>query len=702
MKTKLFALLFALVASIGTMFAWDYERVQIDDLYYNLNDTELIAEVTRSDNSYSGSVVIPESITYDANTYSVISIEEYAFYQSSSLTSVTIGNSIISIGEMAFADCSGLTSLSVETGNTLFDSRDNCNAIIETTSNTLVAGCQNTVIPNSVTSIGDGAFWGRTGLTSIIIPNSVVSIGISAFNSCSNLTEINLPTGITEIRMQCFVGCRSLTSINIPDGVTIIYAYAFRQCTGLESIIIPNSVTLLQQNAFHQCSGLKSATIGNKVSVIPENAFAECNSLESIIIPSSVTEITKGSFWDCNNLMSISVETGNTHYDSRNNCNAIIETSSNKLVLGCQNTIIPSDVTSIEGSAFYDCKGLNSLTIPSSVTSIGERAFKDCSNLTAISCETVNPPTLGSEVFTNVAKSIPLYVPSGSIAAYQTAEGWSEFTNIRAIGDNSGGSTPLFPDDPGTLTLNLELSAYVVDGDSIMGQAPTGGGGYPKGTEVTVTARDIPGYEFVQWSDSVTDKTRTIVLNESMTLIAYYTRSMIEMAVAANQWTFICLPPLGDRQYMEDMFTYDGLTGVKWGTYNGEKRAAGQSGWETPETFNALQGYIIYSTTAGTLRINAYQDEIRQGESENISVPLTTYESDHTENASWNFLGNPYAQGFSIAGLADAGIESPITVWNGTGYTTYTPGIDDYTLQPFEAFFIQKAEGAPDTIQFVH
>jgi hypothetical protein len=274
-------------------------------------------------------------------------------------------------------------------------------------------------------------------------------------------------------------------------------------------------------------------------------------------------------------------------------------------------------------------------------------------------------------------------------------------SNLQAT-PSGGGDTPLFPDDPGTLVYSLELHAAVVDGDTIAGQAPTGAGGYPAGTEVTITAKDITGYEFVSWSDDVTDKTRTIVLNESMTLMALYSHSMIEIAVAANRWTFICLPPLGNRQYTEDMFTYDGLTGVKWGTYNGSKRAAGQSGWETPETFNALQGYIIYSTTAGTLRINAYQDEIRQGESENISVPLTTYESYHTENASWNFLGNPYAQGFSIAGLADAGIESPITVWNGTGYTTYTPGIDDYTLQPFEAFFIQKAEGAPDTIQFIH
>lgn len=356
-------------------------------------------------------------------------------------------------------------------------------------------------------------------------------------------------------------------------------------------------------------------------------------------------------------------------------------------------------VTSIGVDAFRYCSSLTSVTIPNSVTSIGNLAFDECSSLTSITCLAANAPEFGNNAFYNVDKSIPLYVPSGSIAAYQAASQWKAFTNIQAI--PSSGGKPMFPGDPGTLTLNLELIAAVLDGDELPDYAPTGAGGYPQGSEVNVTAQDIPGYQFVQWSDSVTDRTRTIVIDKSDTLIAYYSRKMIEIAVAAGQWTFICLPPLGDRQYTEEMFTYEGLTGVKWGTYNGVSRAAGRSGWETPEAYNALQGYIIYSTTAGTLHINAYQDEIRQGQSaDSLYAPLTAHDSEHPENAGWNFLGNPYPQGFDIAGLAAAGIESPIAVWNGTAYSTYMPGIDEYILQPFEAFFIQKPDNGAATLTF--
>ncbi len=236
MKKKFFSLLLAVAASVGTMFAWDYERVPIGDLCYNLDATNQTAEVAEN-RSASGDIIIPSSVTCDAVTYtvtsiggyvflncrsltsvtipnSVTSIGEYAFCSSgltsvtipnsvtsigyeafnycSDLTSVTIGNSVTSIGTLAFSQCRRLTSIVVENGNSVYDSRNNCNAIIETATNTLIEGCKNTIIPNSVTSIGVVAFYGCYSLTSVTIPNSVTSIEEYAFANCSGLTAVTI------------------------------------------------------------------------------------------------------------------------------------------------------------------------------------------------------------------------------------------------------------------------------------------------------------------------------------------------------------------------------------------------------------------------------------------------------------------------------------------------------------------------------
>ena len=144
----------------------------------------------------------------------------------------------------------------VESGNPKYDSRDNCNAIIETDSNTLFFGCKNTIIPNSVTSIGYEAFYGCTGLTSIVIPNSVTEISYNAFRGCSGLTSIVISNSVTSIGYQAFALCTGLTSIVIPNSVTEIGETAFAGCSGLTSIVIPNSVTSIGYGAFYGCSGL--------------------------------------------------------------------------------------------------------------------------------------------------------------------------------------------------------------------------------------------------------------------------------------------------------------------------------------------------------------------------------------------------------------------------------------------------------------
>ena len=175
-----------------------------------------------------------------------------------------------------------------------------------------------------------------------------------------------------------------LVSIDIPEGVTSIPKDAFSSCHALTSVTIPNSVNSIGENAFQYCCGLTSITIPNSVTNIGVDAFAGCWSLTSIIIPNSVTNIGNNVFFGCSCLTSIKVENGNSKYDSRNNCNAIIETASNTLIAGCQNTVIPNSVTSIGSYAFGGCRNLTSITIPDSVTSIGSYAFDSCYGLTSI------------------------------------------------------------------------------------------------------------------------------------------------------------------------------------------------------------------------------------------------------------------------------------------------------------------------------
>ncbi len=247
-------------------------------------------------------VTIPNSVT---------KIGEGAFWDSEGLTSITIPASVTHIGDYAFAGCSRLTKITVAKKNRTYNSRGNCNAIIKTKTNALIAGCKNTKIPDSVTSIGSGAFEGCYGLTKITIPNRVTRIENSAFRYCNKLTRITIPNRVTSIEAWAFSGC------------------------GLTSITIPASVTRIEKEAF--LCGVKKITVAN----------------------------------------------GNRKYDSRNNCNAIIETGTNTLITGCISTKIPDSVTRIGDWAFWGC-GLTSITIPASVTSIGKETFTYCDRLTSI------------------------------------------------------------------------------------------------------------------------------------------------------------------------------------------------------------------------------------------------------------------------------------------------------------------------------
>ena len=225
-----FSLLLLALLLPAAAAAHDFE---VGGIYYNINGDEATVTFrgtyTHSySDEYTGDVTIPSTVTYGGITYAVTAIGERAFLFCDEVTSVTIPNSVTSIGKE--------TSLTVASGNSHYDSRGNCNAIIETASNTLIAGCQNSFIPRTVTAIGDEAFLNISSLRDIIIPNSVTSIGEWAFFGCSGLEEVTMGKRVITIDGHAFRDCYSLKSITLPATVTTIGEWAFDECRSLTDV----------------------------------------------------------------------------------------------------------------------------------------------------------------------------------------------------------------------------------------------------------------------------------------------------------------------------------------------------------------------------------------------------------------------------------------------------------------------------------
>lgn len=511
------------VTGMGAMYDYDDEKnekwdktliksVQIGPTVasigaYAFSSCESLTKVTLFDNALTtiGDFAFMWCINMKSITVSnsVKTIKQYAFAQCKALEDVVIGRSVSDIGMGVFSQCGALKSIKVKDGNTTYDSRDDCNAIIHKETTELVRGCQNTVIPNTVTSIGIGAFSDGYGLESIDIPNSVtsiknsaffkckdlkhvtigasvVSIGKYAFQECFSLRSVAMGVSVTSIEEAAFAHCRSLAKLTVnaaeppicgksvfasvdqgsctlyvrleyaekykaadtwkdfaniktidasgkcgdnlkwtldSDGELIItgdgpmYSYfdeqtdrwdptlvkkvwidgqattigqrMFGACTELESVKLPNSLTQIDVNAFAGCSKLANVTIPNSVTQIGAFAFSGCSSFTSLTIPASVTNIESSITNYCVALKKITVDPNNKTYDSRGDCNAIIETATNTLISGCVATSIPNTVNVIGRSAF-EGTNLIKVDIPASVTSIGAGAFQACEKLTKV------------------------------------------------------------------------------------------------------------------------------------------------------------------------------------------------------------------------------------------------------------------------------------------------------------------------------
>ena len=451
----------------------DYEDISfmLGGLYYFNNSESATVAVTYapSNASLSGALTIPATVTYNGTTYTVTAIDNAAFHDCTGLTNVTIPNSVTTIGTEAFIGCTGLTGVNISNSVTTIGERafKGCTsmtsvnipqsvttigteAFLDCTGLTGVnisnsvtiigertfkgcTGLTSVTIPNSVTTIGTEAFLDCIGLTGVNISNSVTTIGERAFKGCTSMTSVNIPNSLTAISKELFSGCTGLTTVTVPDWVTEVGNGAFSGCTGLTSVTIsnsvtaindevfrncksltvvniPNSVTAIGNSAFRDCTGLTSITIPDSVTTIGECAFSGCSGLTSLTILQSLTSISSNAFQGCSGLTSIVVENGNRKYDSRDNCNAIIETESNTLILGCMNTTILKSVTIIGDFAFAGCSGLTSVNIPNSVTSIGGSAFSGCSGLTRVTIPN-SVTSIGGSAFSGCSGLTSVNIP---------------------------------------------------------------------------------------------------------------------------------------------------------------------------------------------------------------------------------------------------------------------------------------------------
>ena len=549
MTTKLFTLLLAVAASVGTMFAWDYERVQIGDLYYNLDATSQTAEVTSQNSDYpywSTSITtanIPSSVEYNSVTYSVTSIGDRAFQSCSGLTSVTIPNSVTSIGQYAFYECSGLTSVTI--GNS-----------VTSIGSSAFSGCSGLtgelIIPNSVSSIGDWAFSGCSGLTGeLIIPNSVTSIGNGAFFFCTGLTSITIPNSVTSIGDDAFLFCTGLTSINvasdnsnycsvdgvlfnkdkttliqypegkqgaytIPNSVTSIGDFAFRTCTGLTSVTIPNSVTSIGWEAFAWCSGLISVTIEAETppTLVYNNAFTNTNDCP-IYVPCSTIDSYKTAWSDYASriqyvplpyTIAIQAENGNVDIASLGNY-----TTCDEQPYYYSLTVIPNYGYHFAQWSDGNTDNPRTIILASDTTFTAEFA----KNTYTISTISTNP-----EWGTTAGDTAALYLDEIEISA---APNYGYHFDKWSDGNISQQRSFILTQDT-TFTATFAKNVYYITKNAEHGTI-SGNSSAEYLDEVTLSVSSDYGYHFAQWSDGNTDNPRTIILASDTTFTAEFAKN---------------------------------------------------------------------------------------------------------------------------------------------------------------------------------
>lgn len=409
---------FIIIFFAATAYAYDFSAVSPSGqtLYYNItSDTTVAVTYPRyyreqlSYNSYreyyyygysqpAGSVQIPGIVNNGNTTYIVTEIGDFAFYQCSELTEVTMSESITDIGSSSFYKCTGILHIGFpeflhSIGGYAF--RD-CGLLSIYLPNSLqsmgvecFAGCSELTeihFPDSLTTISDYAFYYCTGLTELNFPNSLLTINNEAFGYCTGLTEINLPNSLRYL--SGFNNCTGLTEIHLPDSITSIGSSAFSNCTNLIEINLPNMIVTIGSAAFYQCTGLSEIDFPDSLRSIGTSAFYQCTGLiGELILPTTLERIGSNTFSHCTGLtgiLTLPLHLRSIGSDAFVGC------------IGISKVVFPNSLTTIPSWTFYECTGLTEVVFPDSLSTIGVRAFYGCSNLASI---TIGSGSIGVSAF---------------------------------------------------------------------------------------------------------------------------------------------------------------------------------------------------------------------------------------------------------------------------------------------------------------
>ena len=485
-------------------------------------------------------------------------------------------------------------------------------------------------------------------------------LGPHSFADLDKLLTVKLPKSVKYIN-QAFNNCSQLRSVEMPENLICVGdtldnewsmgGEAFSNCTNLENIMFHNCEKI-GGSAFYQCNSLQEITLPKNLKHVGSYAFSQCSQLKDIILPSEVETISYHAFEYCNNLASIQFPPSLKRIESY-------------AFSGCGNlsSINLPGLTSISENTFAYCSRLKEVKLPSTLERIGDNAFENCFNLNKVYTYTVLPINIDQNTFTNF-KATTLYVPTQSYDNYYWSTQWGQFKEIKEFDEPY---TYIYLDNEFTLEKRFEGTPDI---------------DIKNNGALTVNGKDNQNAGEVTVKGDGNSSAGTLITDGNLDA----KKLRFDITVNANQWYFFSFP--------FDINLADIKTPGKYvfRKYNGSLRAdQGTGGWvdlaSDETTLKQGVGYIFQTAQSGNLTLRVTKEKFGKLDANNIVKDLSSYPSADEQNASWNFIGNPQ---ISYMDAASLGYDAPITYWNGNSYEAVRPGDDEFALQPFQAFFVQK------------